>query len=424
MSTRSWQRTLLLAVTTFALGCAKAKDTASVIPVETAERRDIVLSVEATGTVEPINLVEVKSKASGQIVRMPVEIGSVVEAGELLVQVDTRDVRNEYDQARAALTASEARATIATAQKTRADGLFAGRVITVVERESAVIEDANAQSTLIRARADLDLAQQRLDDATVTAPIAGTVLAKPVSVGQVISSATSSVSGGTTLLSMADLSRVRLRTLVPESDIGRVHAGQKAEVVVDAHSDRTLQGTVEKIEPQAVVQQSVTLFPVLVAIENREGLLMPGMNGEVTIEVDARRDVVAVPIDAVDSAQSLRAVAHTLALDASTLEGGPRARFVVIQDGTGYAIRQVKTGLSDYDYIEIESGLAAGESTVLLAAVELQQKRAQTQEQIRSRVGGVPGMTGGSAGGSSGRSGSGTGTGNNRPVKPAGRKTS
>lgn len=424
MSVNGWPRTLLFAVIVGTLGCARAKETSSVIPVETVERRDIVLSVEATGTVEPINLVEVKSKASGQIVRMPVEIGSVVRAGELLVQVDTRDVRNEFDQAQAALTAAEARATIATAQKTRADGLFAGRVITAVEREGAVIEDANAQSNLIRARADLDLAQQRLDDATVTAPIAGTVLAKPVSVGQVISSATSSVSGGTTLLNMADLSRVRLRTLVPESDIGRVHAGQKAAVVVDAHADLVLEGTVEKIEPQAVVQQSVTLFPVLVAIENREGLLMPGMNGEVTIEVDIRRNVIAVPIDAVDSAQSLRAIAGTLALDPSTLGGGPRARFVVVQDATGYAFRQVKTGLSDYDYIEIESGLEAGESTVLLAAVELQQKRSQTQEQIRSRVGGVPGMTGGSTGGSSGRSGSGTGTGNNRPATQSGRKTS
>jgi len=103
------------------------------------------------------------------------------------------------------------------------------------------------------------------------------------------------VSGGTTLLKMADLGRIRMRALVVESDIGKVHEGQAADVVVDAHPQRTFRGTVEKIEPQAVVQQSVTMFPVLVRIANPNHLLKPGMNTEVEIHVGRRENVLAIP---------------------------------------------------------------------------------------------------------------------------------
>jgi HlyD family secretion protein len=152
---------------------------------------------------------------------------------------------------------------VSEAQKKRADDLFAQRITTAQEHETALIDFANAQAAVIRARTSLDLAQQRLDDATVRAPGAGTVIEKTVSLGQVITSATNSASGGSILLKMADLTRVRMRALFNETDIGNVRPGQQTTVRVDAYPDRPFTGTVEKIEPQAVVQQSVTMFPVL-----------------------------------------------------------------------------------------------------------------------------------------------------------------
>ncbi|HEY7727345.1 MAG TPA: efflux RND transporter periplasmic adaptor subunit [Candidatus Eisenbacteria bacterium] len=304
----------------------RAKPEAAV-QVEPVERRTIVVTVEATGTVEPVHTVEVKSKASGQIVRMPVEVGSVVRTGDLLAQIDTLNVQNQYDQALAALQAAMAQVDVATAQKRRADELFESQVITADEHEAATLTYANAQSGLVRARTDLDIARQNLEDATVRAPISGTVIAQPVSVGQVISSATSSVSGGTTLLSMADLRRIRIRALVAESDIGSVQAGQSATVLMDAFPKRPFRGEVEKIEPQAVVQQSVTLFPVLIAMSNEEGLLMPGMNGEVSVMVQRRADVLAVPLDAVRGLRELPAVASALGLDPSALREGVHGQF-------------------------------------------------------------------------------------------------
>lgn len=303
----------------------KKKDTIT-IPTVPVERQDIVVTVEADGTIEPINVVDVRSKASGQITQMPVDIGSVVKQGQLLVQVDPRDVKNQYDQSLAALKAAQVQQAVTAADEKRSDDLHAEKVVTDQEHDATVLTAENARSSLVAARTNLDIAKQRLDDATVRAPISGTVIAKPVAVGQVISSATTSVSGGTSLLSMADLRQIRIRALVNETDIGNVRPGEQASVVVDAYPDRTFRGSVEKIEPQAVVEQSVTEFPVLITLPNEEGFLMPGMNGNVTILVEQQNDVLAVPVDAVRSIRELPQAATALGLDPNKAREEMRAQ--------------------------------------------------------------------------------------------------
>jgi HlyD family secretion protein len=300
-------------------GCTKKEAEASLVTTAPVERRDIVVEAEATGSVEPVDTVAVKSIAGGLVLRMPVEVGSSVKPGDLLVQIDTRDLRNQYEQARANLVAAQAQLTVATAARERAERLGAARIITAAERESATATFASAQSAVVTARTNVDIARQRLDDATVRAQVAGTVISKPVSVGTVITSATSSASGGTTLLTIADLSRVRMRALVNETDIGSVQVGQPATVTVDAFPDRRFTGTVEKIEPQAVVEQSVTMFPVLVSLQNPSGALLPGMNGEITMRVQERTDVIAVPNDAVRSVRDMATAAQALGLSADSV---------------------------------------------------------------------------------------------------------
>ena len=304
----------ILAAALLILACKKEEKEQTTIQTAPVERRDIVIDAEATGVVEPINVVEVKSKASGQITRMPVETGTQVKPGDLLVQVDTRDVKNQYDQSVADVRAAQAKLDVSSQQKKRSDELYGSRVITAQEYEAAQLDYANAQAQLVRSRASLDLAQQRLEDATVRAPVAGTVIEKTVSLGQVITSATGAFGGGTTLLKMADLSQVRVRALVNETDIGQLQPGQEATVTVDAYPERQFRGVVEKIEPQAVVNQSVTQFPVLVSIQNREGLLKPGMNGEVSVLIDRRDNVLAIPNDAVRNPREAMVTASALGL--------------------------------------------------------------------------------------------------------------
>jgi HlyD family secretion protein len=309
-----------------ALACTSKKASGVPIPTAAVERRDIVVDASATGAVEPINVVEVKSKASGQITQMPVETGTMVKPGDLIVQLDTRDVKNQYDQSLADVRAAEAKLQVSEAQKKRSDDLFQGRIITAQEHETAALDYANSQAAVVRARTNLDLAQQRLEDATVRAPIVGTVIEKTVSLGQVITSGTSSLGGGTTLIKMADLTKVRVRALVTEADIGTITAGMAATVTVDAYPDRPFRGSVEKIEPQAVVQQSVTMFPVLITISNLEGLLKPGMNGEVSILIDQRDNVLAVPNDAIRTIREGATAATALGLNPDSVQAQIRAQ--------------------------------------------------------------------------------------------------
>ncbi len=325
----------LIAVATLALGSACASKDQKAIPVSTVPvtRRDIVIDAQATGVVEPIFVVEVKSKAGGQIVKLPVETGSIVKPGDLLVQIETRDVQNQYDQVAAQLDAARSKLDVSTAQKKRADELFKNRIITATEHEAAQIDFANAQSQLVSARTSLDLRKQSLEDATVRAPVAGTVIERTVALGTVITSATGAFGGGTTLLKMADLSKVRIRALFNETDIGQVRPGQTATVTVDAYPERRFVGIVEKIEPQAVIQQNVTMFPVLVTLENSEGLLKPGMNGETNVMVEQRSAVLSVPNDAVRNPREAAATAPILGLNPDSVRSQLAAQMSALGGG-------------------------------------------------------------------------------------------
>jgi HlyD family secretion protein len=444
-----------LLASTVLVGCGAKKETALVIGTVVVDRRTIVVDAQATGAVEPINVIEVKSKASGQITRMPVETGSQVRAGDLLVQIDTRDVKNQYEQSAADLRSAQASLEVAQSQKKRSDELYATRIITTQEFEAAQLALTQAQGAIVRATTNVDLAKQRLEDATVIAPVNGTIIDKPVSLGQVIASATGSVSGGTTLLKMADLTKVRVRALVNETDIGNVRPGQSTRVTVDAYPERPFQGVVEKIEPQAVVQQSVTMFPVIVSLDNNEGLLKPGMNGEVSMLIDRRDNVVAVSNDAVRTVREAAVAATFVGLNPDSVaaqvremqaqqrSGGagspagdmPSAKAVPMGDATSgakakagaragarpdakgapsaggsvtrvrtalvfvegapgkFSPRLVRLGASDYDYSEVVSGLKEGEKVATLAVQALQAKRDQQNDRFRSMTGssGMPG---------------------------------
>ena len=334
------RRFFLLAAAAATLACTPEDTSRSAPTTVIVERRDIIVDVEATGVVEPINIIEVKSKASGQITQLTVETGSDVKRGDLLVQLDTREVVAQEQQAQADLDAAQARRDVSFANKVRSDTLFAQRVITAQENEAARLDLASAEAALVRAKAALDQAQQRSEDVTVRAPIDGTILTRTVSAGQVIASATSSASGGTTLLTMADLSRVRVRVNVSEADIGAVRPGMPAMIATDAYPNRPFDGVVEKIEPQALVVQSVTNFPILVSIDNRDGLLRPGMNSEVTIEIDRRPNVLSVANDAVRMPREAMNVAPYLGLTSDSVQAVLTAAGVSDRGFGGMGARQ------------------------------------------------------------------------------------
>ncbi|MGH7531500.1 MAG: efflux RND transporter periplasmic adaptor subunit, partial [Gemmatimonadales bacterium] len=282
------------------------------IPVE---RRTIVVSASAAGAIEPVLTVDVKSKASGEIIEMLVETGDDVRASQLLAAIDPRIPRNTLAQAEANLAVAEAQLTNARAQLSRADTLFKTQAITEAEYENAKLAYANANAAVIRARSELENARDRMTDTRIRAPVGGTIIAKNVELGTVISSPTQDVGGGTVLFRMANLDTVQVRTLVDETDIGKVRPGMRATITVDAYPNRPFEGAVLKIEPQATVQQNVTMFPVLVRIANPDHLLKPGMNTEVEVHVGRRENVLAIPNAALRTPRDVASAAEVLGLD-------------------------------------------------------------------------------------------------------------
>ncbi len=331
MKTRLALLVLMAVPASMACGSGEAAD-APVAQTSPVERQDLRLVAEATGLVEPIRTVEVKSKASGEILRLHVDVGDRVEPGFLLAEVDPRDVRNAFEQARADLEVAQARVQIAESQLRRSSELLAAGVVTEQEHEGTNLESANARAALQRAQTNLELAELRLTDVTIRAPMAGVILAKNVEEGVVIQSASGNVSGGTTLFTMANLDDMQVRTLVDETDMGQLRAGMAATVRVEAFQDRIFQGEVEKIEPQATVQQNVTMFPVIVQLNNREGLLKPGMNAEVEILIDERRGVLTVPNGSLVEFQEMAPAAMVLGLDPEAIRMD-RSVFAVLRQG-------------------------------------------------------------------------------------------
>jgi HlyD family secretion protein len=418
------------------------KKEAAPIPYQAVpvERRDIVVSAQASGAVQPDTTVEVKSKASGEILQLHAETGQIVKRGAPLVRIDPRNARNAMAQAQANLDVAKAKLTNSTSQKRRADELYKSRSITEQEHDSALLDYADARSQVVNNQVAVDNARIQLEDTDVRAPITGTVIEKDVERGQVIASATSNVSGGTTLMKMADLNQVQVRTLVDETDIGKVKAGQRATVTVDAYPNRPFPGTVIKIEPQAQTNQNVTMFPVLVRIANEEGLLRPGMNSEVEVHVGRRDSVLAVPTAALRTQRDVGSAAQVLGLSPTSVQqqlaaarpttrgadsaghasmgaapatggqrrpgrmGGPGGRGQSQGEGAQYIVFVkrngqpapvwIRTGLSDMDYSEVVQGLTSSDSVFVLPSASLVQSQQDMRERFNRATGGgaVPGM--------------------------------
>ena len=310
-----------LPLVALALASACKKQTPQIVyQAVPVERRDIIVNAQAAGAIQADTTVEVKSKASGEVLQLHAETGQLIKQGTLLVHIDPRNARNALAQAQGNLTVARAKLTNATSQKRRADELFQTQAITQEEHETALLDYADAQSQVVNARVAVDNARIQLEDTDVRAPVTGTIIELDIERGTVIASATSNVSGGTTLLKMANLDLIQVNTLVDETDVGKIQPGQDATVTVDAFPNRTFEGSVLKIEPQAQVQQNVTVFPVLVRIHNENGLLRPGMNTEVEVHVGQRDSVLAVPNAALRTQRDVASAAGVLGLSPADVQ--------------------------------------------------------------------------------------------------------
>lgn len=336
-------------------------------PTWVVRRGEIVETATATGTIEPHVQVEVKSRASGEVIEVLVAEGDTVEAGDLLVRLDPADAERALREARVAerrarADVAQARASLAVAQAEAGEagahhdvqerGAALGLVSSEQQRtaaHSARVAQSNvalrraqvaaAEAALETARLAVEEAERRLRETEIRAPFPGTVLSVPIERGSIVSSALTNVSGGTTLLTLADLSDLRVVGAIDEAQIGRVRVGQRVVIRVDAYPEREFGGTVSRVSPLGTATNSVVTFDVEITVtDEHASLLRSGMSADVEIVTDERRGVLLVPLAAVRSR-------------------GP-ARFVRLESGEE---RRIRTGATDGRFLEVLEGLEEGD---------------------------------------------------------------
>ena len=326
-----------------------------------AERGDLDLQVECTGRVEANREVEIKSKASGEVVELPFDISDFVFQEDLLVKLDPVDEERRVKQRRVSLASSRASLLSAEAQ-TRENRAKFERVKKLFEKELASAEDLEiAETNYIRADAaremaasqvagdELNLAdaEQRLIETEIYSPIDGTITGRFVQTGQIVSSGISNIGGGTTLLQVGDLSSIFIRASVAESDIGRVELGQQAMITADAYPDERFFGEVVRIAAKGEEVSDVVVFDVLIeALGDSRDSLKPGMTANVFILAARREDIVLAPLEAV-----MR---------------GREGQVLTIREPDGTDVeRPIVTGINNGYLVEIAQGVEAGETIVL-----------------------------------------------------------
>ena len=388
-------KNLLLSISSlvFLYGCGGGSATSETQFYKTQKTtpQTLDVSIEASGAIEAISSVEIKSKASGEVLFLGAEVGDSVNKGSTLAQIDQRTANNIVDQTLSDLEAAKVRLVNAESQYKRGKELHKNSSISDKDFEDIKENYAQAKSTVVRTEVSFENAKISLDDTLVKSPISGTIISRPVEVGQVISSPTSAFGEGSILMTMADLSKVRVRALVDEIDVGKVRLGQSVSIKVAAYRDKEFIGTVTKIEPKAYIQQNVTTFPVLIDIDNKENLLLIGMNTDVVIQILNKDVSLSVPTMSLRTRKDIYTAAAVLDIKTESIDeflknnvdGENFNRFIIIKDSKkGPNLQWVKVGVSDLYNVEIIEGLEIGDVVYILPSKSL----FDYQERFKKRV--------------------------------------
>ena len=380
------------------IGCGGGKDEEEFkfYSLKEAASQQLELTVEASGTVEAISSIEIKSKASGQILFLGAEIGDYVKEGVVLARIDQRTPTNTLAQANADLEVAKVRLSNAKNQFERSKRLHDEGNISDKSFEDAQESFSSARAQLVRAEVFLENARIALDDTSVRSPIAGTVISRPAEVGQVITSPTSAVGGGTLLMEMADLDNVRVRALIDEIDIGKISIGQEVTLKVSAYRDKKFVGVVSKIEPMSRVDQNVTTFPVLIDIENKDNLLLIGMNTDVEIEILNEKVALALPAGSLRTRKDIISVAPLLNIKqeqlnnflANKVDGENFDAYIVLKKTKKGAVPTwIKTGKTDLNYVEVKDGINLKDTVYVLPSEGLIKYQQKFSERVKNRFG-------------------------------------
>lgn len=382
---------LIGCVGAFAAYALRDKDAAVAVTMETVQTGDITSVVTATGRVYPQVQVNISSEVPGEIIELPVKDGSPVNKGDLLVRVNPDTLEAQVKQQEASLAGTRASSSRRKAQMLQAE-LDLERIRELHQKGFATKEELDQAETglevaqasyqaglheIERQEMQLREARDQLAKASIYAPISGTVISLNSEVGDRVVG--TGQFEGTRIMAVADLSAMEVRVAVNEADVVDVEIGQTADIEMDALPDLAFTGTVTEIANSAETtdarsREEVTTFITTIELDEPGRRLRPGMSATADIRTATVTDVVKAPLGSVVVRQSKpsNGTGHS---DASN-DGGSSAdsekdsekdeppTVVFVADQGMARIREVDTGIADRDFIEIQSGLEAGETII------------------------------------------------------------
>lgn len=356
-----------------------------VSPYRTARvtRGDLVQTVSATGTLNPVLVVSVGTQVSGTVKKLYVDFNSQVKAGQVLLELDTGLLSAKVRQSSANLASAQAKLALAQANAERMRGLHAQDYASQQELDQSEADLRTAAATVQQTRAQLDSDEVNLNNAIIRSPVAGVVIDKAIDVGQTVAASLQTP----TLIKIAqDLAHMQIDASFSEADLGSIREGQHASFRVDAFPGRALDGVVRQIRLNPTTQQNVVTYDVVIDVANPGQRLLPGMTAYVDIDTGRRENVLQVP----NSALRYRPAADKGVTSARPAQSAPSARNgtrdgtnggafardangIRARPGTVYVLREstlqrveVQTGLSDTRLSEVLAGaLSEGDVVVI-----------------------------------------------------------
>jgi RND family efflux transporter MFP subunit len=311
-----------------------------------AEKRDIDFSIEISGDVTPVAVLDVKPEVGGRIKELHVEPGQMVKEGDVLVEIDDTDLLTEKESVLTEIDG--AKLSVDKTQKNfdRGKELFAARLISREAFDNLESDYSLAQNGLVKAQRKLQITEDKLSKTKVLAPSEGTVLTVPVTDGQVVIAA-ASVNNGTTLMTIADLTKLLVDTQINQVDVARLELNKRVKLRVESLKDVQMEARIWRIAPIATVKNAVKGFEVQALIDAPNPRLRPGMTVNMTVPIARAEDAVSVPISAI-------------------FKGEGNSKVVYVRAGESSQRRQVKIGISNFDYAQILNGITEGEEILLI----------------------------------------------------------
>jgi HlyD family secretion protein len=308
------------------------------------EKRDIDFTVEISGDVTPAFQLDVKPEVGGRLKAVHVHPGSTVHQGDLLVEIDDRDLLSERDTALTEIDGAKLEVEKHRRNFERAEELFESKLISREVYDNLLSSVAISENSLAKAQRKLQIVDDRLWKTKVLAPVDGTVLTVPAIEGQVVIAA-ASVNSGTTLMNLANLSNLLIDTHINQVDVSRIEVGQPVHIRAESVREPDMKAKIRFIAPVATVKNNVKGFQVQALIENPSPQLRPGMTVNMKVPIARANDAISVPIAAVFKEKG--------------------KKIVYVRSGESSEKRPVKIGVTNVDYAQILTGLTEGEEILL-----------------------------------------------------------